>query len=460
MGAGHFRSKVARRIFVSFVLAALIPAGVLSSLLYVQVREQLREQTVDHLHQEVKGYGIDILERLATMVQTLRSLAVLVNGKGANLPAFDSPWVREQFAAVLWLKSGRSGLPLLNDIPDFPDFSEAELAGRLGGKPGIWLRHRQDGRCEVFMLLPVSEGRPELGVLAAQLNPATLWNTDTVEPDAIWIFADGGELVFASEQAPVPRRRQLNALLGRQSGYVAWREGKQALAAASWPLFLESRFAADGWTIVLIRAEPGRVLVNDRLAFVYAPVAALLLLGVAYVSSRLIRRQLNPIAQLTAATARVAEGDFDQRVQIATDDEFQRLAESFNHMAGRIRDQWAAAAAMAEIDRTILSSLSAERVIETVLERMPAVLQCDVLCLARFDHAARCFYDIRASRDGRISVATAASAAVSDAQLEQFMAVNLMISAADLPAPIAAQGFAGSEKILALPIWLERQLAA
>ncbi|NJD05593.1 MAG: EAL domain-containing protein, partial [Methylococcaceae bacterium] len=33
-------------------------------------------------------------------------------------------------------------------------------------------------------------------------------------------------------------------------------------------------------------------------------------------------------------------------------------------------------------------------------------------------------------------------------------------SAADLPAPIAAQGFAGSEKILALPIWLERQLAA
>jgi diguanylate cyclase (GGDEF)-like protein len=460
MGVGHFRSKVARRILVSFVLAALIPAAALSTLLYFQAREQIREQTLKHLHQEVKGYGSDILERLATMTETLRSVALLIEGDAEDFPVLGSAWVREQFTGLVLIRPTHAITRLLGEIPDIPPLTEEDMAHAQGGKPGIRIRHPAEDERDVLLLLPVSEGRPERGMLVARLNPKVLWNTDAVLPDAVWIFDDRGELVFASEDAPPPDPHQTGGLLGRQFGYVTWNDSGQVLAAASWPLFLKARFAAETWTIVLIQPESDAFSIARRFALVYLPVTVVLLLCVAMLSNRLIRRHLNPIEQLTAATGKIAEGDFDHPVQITSHDEFQVLAESFNRMAKKIRDQLVATSAMAEIDRTILSSFNAEQVIETVLDRLPGVLQCDVICFARFDPESRRFQDMRMSRNGEIAERLPHSAELSARQIGELVATELLEIGGGPPDYLAVLARSECRKVLILPILLNRQLAA
>jgi serine phosphatase RsbU (regulator of sigma subunit) len=59
------------------------------------------------------------------------------------------------------------------------------------------------------------------------------------------------------------------------------------------------------------------------------------LMGVFVISSRMTER----LETLTAATERLAAGDLDTRVAVTSKSEFGRLAESFNFMAGELRDK-------------------------------------------------------------------------------------------------------------------------
>jgi signal transduction histidine kinase len=70
----------------------------------------------------------------------------------------------------------------------------------------------------------------------------------------------------------------------------------------------------------------------------------LVLLG-AWLARVVSRRVTSPLVQLTEASVAVAQGDYDQRVRVAAQDEIGRLAEAFNLMAAGI------AAALAEAKR-------------------------------------------------------------------------------------------------------------
>jgi putative nucleotidyltransferase with HDIG domain len=61
---------------------------------------------------------------------------------------------------------------------------------------------------------------------------------------------------------------------------------------------------------------------------------------VVFASNVLLRQRLDPLARLKDGTRRLAEGDFEAQVQVATGDEFQELAASFNSMAVELRDQF------------------------------------------------------------------------------------------------------------------------
>jgi sigma-B regulation protein RsbU (phosphoserine phosphatase) len=63
-------------------------------------------------------------------------------------------------------------------------------------------------------------------------------------------------------------------------------------------------------------------------------IAAVVL--VAYRTSRAVTR---PITKLTAAAENLARGDYESPVDIRTGDEFQVLADTFNHMAPRLRER-------------------------------------------------------------------------------------------------------------------------
>jgi signal transduction histidine kinase len=81
-----------------------------------------------------------------------------------------------------------------------------------------------------------------------------------------------------------------------------------------------------------------------------AAVAAALLLGVL-----LTNRITRPLELLTRGARAIAEGRFDERIEVRSGDELQLLADSFNHMAGAL------AASISQLQRSAESLATANR---------------------------------------------------------------------------------------------------
>ena len=56
-----------------------------------------------------------------------------------------------------------------------------------------------------------------------------------------------------------------------------------------------------------------------------------------------IRRNLVPLEALREGTRRIAAKDFDARVTVTSNDEFQELAQSFNQMTEQLGEQFGGA---------------------------------------------------------------------------------------------------------------------
>jgi len=116
------------------------------------------------------------------------------------------------------------------------------------------------------------------------------------------------------------------------------------------------------------------------------PAIILLSLFVVFLLSLIqIRKTMIPLERLRDGARRIGLGQFDAAVHVASEDEFEELAESFNNMTKQLGDQFAALKTMAEIDRAILSSLDRRKIVETVLSRVRAFLPCDYVTFSLYD---------------------------------------------------------------------------
>ncbi len=134
------------------------------------------------------------------------------------------------------------------------------------------------------------------------------------------IVNDDGRVVFSPDLRSVQVGRYLNKELLELGTSFETPDGRQ------WT-FLPTRF------LVGLKLEEGYLQRSRRslwLAGLTAGVAAILF------SFFLIRQLTGPLRKLDRASRRVAEGKFDERVNILSTDEIGRLATSFNEMAASL----------------------------------------------------------------------------------------------------------------------------
>jgi signal transduction histidine kinase/DNA-binding response OmpR family regulator len=75
-----------------------------------------------------------------------------------------------------------------------------------------------------------------------------------------------------------------------------------------------------------------------RLIYTTAGLVIVSIFASVLVSIALASRITRPLEELTAGAQRIADGSFDHRIAIESNDEIQILAEAFNHMTGRLKD--------------------------------------------------------------------------------------------------------------------------
>ncbi|ESS72554.1 diguanylate cyclase/phosphodiesterase [Methyloglobulus morosus KoM1] len=397
-------NKVARRILVSFILAALIPIGILGLLSYQQVSEQLRLQTAKSLHRSCKDYMMSFIDRLNNFESALRLVAIKVEkfGNGFRLiPFINEQSLVGQFDDLVIVAPNGEKTSLVSKTGFIPDLTALEIQEIAVGKSLIKpVVGPEPGNSRLWMAVSLAYTHHEASILMGRLKPEILWKAENIEPNELWVMNETNQLLFASKPDFVLPREVRSEFSLADSGQFDLNYRDDAYVGVYRNLPLKALFASG--IIVIVQAQPESLAFAaiQQFSAIYPPVIVLAVLIVALLSARLITKYLTPLERLKAATLRIAEGDFSSRVNINSHDEFEELADSFNEMTRRLRSQFDILSTMAEIDRHILSALDATEIVDIALTRLPGVLYCDLISIAKVDPETYQVSDIHTRRTG------------------------------------------------------------
>jgi HD-GYP domain-containing protein (c-di-GMP phosphodiesterase class II)/HAMP domain-containing protein len=405
------RSRVARRIFLSVLLCALLPISSFALLSFHLVTDQLEREAQDRLRGDAKQVGMTVLEKLLLLDDTLRVLDDTLLRAGAPVAPAELPAPLRELARGRFLALEASAIsgaepqeaPLLSGFRDVSPEDRLHLAaGRA------WLRVLGGGAAPRIVLAHRARGRSGMRLVAAELDPAFLFPDDALRPRvALAVRTEDDAPVFANGGAPPPAAGPIGPRRAASGG-------EERLAGA-WSLFLRPVFRAPAWRFVLSEPEASVLAPVRQFRAVFPLVALLSALGVGLASLVLIRRQLVPIETLHAATQRVAAHDFGVRVAIASDDEFQDLGRSFNQMAESIAQHLGVMETVNAVGTALSVERDHARLLETILRGAMRVTGAGAGALQLLDADERVASRLRQSESRPVDASL-------EARLERFAA--------------------------------------
>ena len=234
----------------------------------------------------------------------------------------------------------------------------------------------------------------------AQVGKATF--AYVIDPEGMVLASSAGGPEVGKELAKLP---QVAALLrGREpkaSGDDV--DGHSVMTASSHVPKL-------GW-YVLFEQPTAQALAPIRDQLVRIALLIGLGLAVAILAGTLLaRRMLIPITALQAGARRLGAGDFSHRIEVATGDELEELADQFNSMAGQLHETYSGLETkveertrdlarsnnelkvLEEVGRAVASSLDLNAVLPTVAARALEITHADAVLIYGYDATKHQFY--------------------------------------------------------------------
>jgi putative nucleotidyltransferase with HDIG domain len=370
-------SRVARRILLLFTLGAVVPVAVLAMTSFLAVSGQLREQGEERLDRLSDLAAQSILGRVLN-VRTLLDVSARA-GLEARVESMSLPPGLEGIALVdvgggMRVLAGEMDVPAELSGPERAHLRSGEALIRTvtGGGPG-----------PPAVLMAVSPWEAEdVGVLWARLTADSLWSAAVTQVldetvDEMCILDSSGVPHFCSAGAenslapnvPVAATGAIHAgflEIDRAGGRMgAWRA-----------ILLGAGYRSPPWTLAISQSlesmrSPVSVFAYNFVVTLFIVLVMILLLT--YIT---VRRTMEPLAELTEGTRRIADQDLSTRVQVASQDEFGDLAASFNTMAERLGFQFRQIEAGRSIDRAVLTANDRREAVQALLLGLGQVARC------------------------------------------------------------------------------------
>jgi putative nucleotidyltransferase with HDIG domain len=369
-GTRFLRTRVARRVLGLFVLSALVPVAVLAVASYLQVSQQLRAQSAARVRQASRAEGMAVIQRLNQVDARLSVIAATRAWEQGALDAADTADGVIGGSGIIRALGIASGWGPVQ-----------QLWGQMSAPPRLsnaQQQHLRDGNA----ILMVDNGLDGVRILMAravgtEAAPDVLWAD--IDPTHVCLFHESGRPLACPSRFAEGLASVLTVAKRSQDGDVfEWREPGQARhMAAYWSVFLKYSFAAPPLTVVFSESRANAMVPIARFKYTFSLAILLAILVVFFLSKTQIRRSLDPLAELHEGTTRVSQGDFDTPVRLATGDEFEQLADSFNTMSQQLKGQFKALNAIHVLDKAVLASLSTENIAETVLSQAYEIIPCD-----------------------------------------------------------------------------------
>jgi diguanylate cyclase (GGDEF)-like protein len=389
--SGRLRLGVARRINLSFLLAAALPLVLLAAVSYHLVTQRLEQAALTDAQQLAKSIGMDIFERLQFVTDHLRLLAVEYDGAAGQGDVLAPELAlnlgeRVRYLFRLEVGNGATADGLLPPA-DREQLSAAVAALDEHG-PLLFAFDGHPGS-RFFLLVPTADAQRRVFV-GAELNTTHLWDTTGISerPERVCVLDEGGRPVFCNK-AGGTHWVENSALLVDTRGRpqpVDDGHGEQVLTAA-WSLFLRPFYQFERWTMLIGIPESQALYAIRTFDQVFAGTAAVALMLGFVLARRMIDRNLKPLQALTVATARLGEGRFSHRVHLDSGDEFEQLGDAFDAMASRIGDQFDLLDTFARLDRELQVAKRMDTAIVAAaraLDYQMGERRCGIVCEERW----------------------------------------------------------------------------
>jgi diguanylate cyclase (GGDEF)-like protein len=356
----YLASGVGRRLMLMFLAAGLVPIVLLASLSYVYLSRFAPALFEDALALQADQYAAAIDGRLKWAQSVLRRAAA------APKPAAElSPRAGLEFAGVSLLD--RQGQPLHQEgqKPLLAGFDPRSL-DPTDARRATALLSPATPASGLDVVLAVAD-HPKIAFIAAALSPRFLWDEASPEPSrpVRCVFTASGERLscpYALSAGAWPALTTAAA-----AAPVTIEADGQRLRAWVRPLPGNDGFAGADLLAVALLPESALMQPEHRFYAAVVPASALALLAVALIGAIQVRRLLVPLRRLLRGMRRVARRDFFTPVQVHSHDEFGEMARAFNAMSAALGLHFRTLSALAEIDRTILTSVDMRQVADIAL---------------------------------------------------------------------------------------------
>ncbi|MCK5096687.1 MAG: HD domain-containing protein [Desulfobacteraceae bacterium] len=391
IGGSFFRSKVAQRFFIVFLLCAIVPMIVLSFISYTQVAKQLKSQSLKRLQSSAKTHGMSIYERTLFFETNMRLIVSWNFTDGKGFSSRDqkhnySKKLLQNFDALALIKtSGEFNLLYgeMNDLPD--DFIHKALDIKKDKTTIFFENARQStSPARIYMLMKTAPGNKDSQVLVGKINSTYLWGIgyENILPSLTELC-----IVDQVRQVLVTSFTTTNNLLnkvmmeeyGATPRVFEYQDESSTYFVSYWSLFLKSGFNAPNLNIILRSNRIDALAPLAKFKKTFPLVILLFFWLILLLSIFHIRKSLVPLEKLKEGTLRLAKKDFKNPVIVTSNDEFEELAESFNSMSRQLNRHFEALTTRADIDRAILSSISTKKIINTALRRIFVFFSCDCI---------------------------------------------------------------------------------
>ena len=370
--------KVTRRLFAVFLLFALVPTSILTVLAMRYISDTASQQVERLQAEEASGFANLIMNRLEIVRDRLDFYAEGVNSGDA--PAM---------AAGQDLQFSRVEPEILDRAYGLRSMDQAK-AQLQAGKFLLARWPAQDGLVAVHMLRALDPGRLEAGVVAARLEPRHVLGDEEDWDLNLYncIYDEWGKTLFYTN-LPIclafsDQGVESALILGQVSDFVETVQYR----AGFRNLVLAKVYGSRNWRVRVIQPSAEIFRASEDFKTLFFTVAVLLIVSISLGSLLLIHRQMSPLSAIMAGIERVSRKDYSEDVEIASDDEFEDLANAFNTMSGRVSHQLVTMESMSEIDQLILSRVKKEDIIQIVLEKTHDILPGDAIAMLLLEKAS------------------------------------------------------------------------
>ena len=321
-----FSSRIEARALGTVALLSLLPIALLAFGAWQQMQRLTTDHFQSHLESQLSSYNADLTERFQALSTTMR----MADSSEAILHL---PLVKEDSPAIalsrnLQVQDGKTSL----------SYTDSRLWLAVGAKAQTKIVEID----QQALLAPLQKLYPMVAFCLSFQGPA----------------AEGCNKP-ASEHNAVSIRLQLGLENRFKTNFDAWISAKatSAIAADGSPQFIET------------------MLITLLLASLISIAASVLA----------NRQVLAPIAEFRRGTRALVEHDYEVKLDIQTDDEFEDLGRTFNLMTESLRASNRLTAALSQVDQLILKTTDMERVIRAVLNAITRI-EANPAWLLTFGH--------------------------------------------------------------------------